>query len=157
MSSSAVAPAEGSPVPFIINGQDVLPERKFTVVSPATGKAVHEAASATEADVRAAIDTAAEAFKTWRKSLSSTRRDIFLKAAEVLERRRAELSGYIMGETGAPQPWADFNLNATKDVLLDVAGRLSALDGTMPAVGDPNSGAMILREPYGVILAIAPW
>ncbi|KAK4035080.1 Aldehyde/histidinol dehydrogenase [Parachaetomium inaequale] len=157
MSSSATAPAEGSPVPFFINGKEVHPERKFNVVSPASGNVVHEAASAGEADVRAAIDTAAEAFKTWRKALPRVRRDILLKAAEVMLRRREELGGYMMAETGCPRQWADFNVNTAREFLLDVAGRLVALDGSIPTVDDPNSGAMVLQEPFGVILAIAPW
>jgi acyl-CoA reductase-like NAD-dependent aldehyde dehydrogenase len=154
---SAAAPAEGSPVPFFINGKEVHPERKFNVVSPSSGNVVHEAASATEPDVRAAIDTAADAFKTWRKSLPKTKRDIFLKAAEVMERRKEELAGYMMAETGCPRQWGDFNVMTAREMILDVAGRLVALEGTMPTVADPNSGAMILREPFGVILAIAPW
>jgi acyl-CoA reductase-like NAD-dependent aldehyde dehydrogenase len=157
MSSSATAPAEGSPVPFFINGKEVHPERKFNVVSPASGKVVHEAASASEADVRAAIDTAAEAFKTWRKALPKVRRDILLKAAEIMVRRREELGGYMMAETGCPRQWADFNVNTARELMLDVAGRLVALEGSMPTVADRNSGAMVFQEPFGVILAIAPW
>ena len=104
-----------------------------------------------------AIDSAAEAFKTWRKSLPRPRRDILLKAAEVMERRKEELGGYMMNETGCPRQWADFNVTAARELILDVAGRLGGLDGSMPTAADPNTGAMILREPFGVILAIAPW
>jgi acyl-CoA reductase-like NAD-dependent aldehyde dehydrogenase len=157
MSPSATAPAEGSAVPFFINGKEVLPERKFNVVSPASGKVVHESGSAAEEHVRAAIDTAAEAFKTWRKTLPKARRDILLKAAEVMERRKEELSGYMMSETGCPRQWAEFNVTAARELILDVAGRLAGLDGSMPTTADANTGAMILREPFGVILAIAPW
>lgn len=149
--------APGSSVPFFINGQEVHPERKFNVVSPVTGKVVHEAASATEADVRAAVDAAAEAFKAWKKALPRTRRDIFLKAAEVMSRRKEELSRYMMVETGCPAQWAEFNVNTAREFMLDVAGRLVALDGSMPTAADPNTGAMVFREPYGVVLAIAPW
>ncbi|KAK4128840.1 aldehyde dehydrogenase [Parathielavia appendiculata] len=157
MSTPAGAPAEGSPVPFFINGEEVHPERKFNVVSPASGKVVHKAASATETEVRAALDTAAEAFKTWRKSLPRTRRDIFLKAAEVMERRKEELTEYMINETGCPRRWAEFNVSTAREMILDVAGRLVTLEGSMPTAADPNTGAMILREPFGVILAIAPW
>jgi len=144
-------------VPFFINGQEVHPERKFKVVSPASGEVVHEAGSASEADVRAAVDTAADAFKTWRKALPQARRGIFLKAAEIMERRKEELGDYMMNETGCPREWADFNINNSKDFLLDLAGRVATLEGAMPTTADPGTGAMILREPFGVILAVAPW
>jgi acyl-CoA reductase-like NAD-dependent aldehyde dehydrogenase len=149
--------AGGSPVPFFINGEQVLPERKFDVVSPATGKVVHQCASATEAEVRSAIDAAANAFRSWKKTLPRQRRDILLKAAEIMERRKEELAQYMMDETGAAPEWAGFNVTMSKEILLDVAGRVAAVEGSVPPVADPNSGAMILKEPYGVVLAIAPW
>ncbi|KAK4111868.1 aldehyde dehydrogenase [Canariomyces notabilis] len=149
--------AGGSPVPFLINGEQVLPERKFDVVSPATGKVVHQCASATEAEVRSAIDAAANAFRSWKKTLPRQRRDILLKAAEIMERRKEELAQYMMDETGAAPEWAGFNVTMSKEILLDVAGRVAAVEGSVPPVADPNSGAMILKEPYGVVLAIAPW
>ncbi|EAQ92770.1 hypothetical protein CHGG_01005 [Chaetomium globosum CBS 148.51] len=158
MSAPATAPpTEGAPVPFFINGKEVHPERRFKVVAPATGEVVHESASASEADVRAAIDTAADAFRTWKKALPSVRRNILLKAAEVMERRKEELGGYMMIETGCPRQWADFNVDAAKELILDVAGRVATLDGSLPTTRDAGTGAMVINEPFGVVLAIAPW
>ncbi|KAL2256355.1 hypothetical protein VTK26DRAFT_1793 [Humicola hyalothermophila] len=144
-------------VPFLINGKDVHPERRFDVVSPASGKVVHQAGSATESDVRAATAAAASAFKSWRNSLPGQRRNVLLKAAEAMERRKAELAQYMMDETGATPQWAEFNVNNAKELILDVAGRVATIEGTVPTPADPNTGAMILKEPYGVVLAIAPW
>lgn len=149
--------AELYSVPFFVSGEEVHPEKSFNITSPATGKVVHKSGSATEADVKLAVDSAAAAFKIWRKSLSRDRRDIFLKAADIMERRRDELGDYIMNETGCPKQWADFNINVSKDFLIDVAGRLSGLEGTVLTTEDPTVGAMIMKEPFGVILAIAPW
>jgi acyl-CoA reductase-like NAD-dependent aldehyde dehydrogenase len=156
MTQSATAP-EGSSVPFFINGKEFHPERRFDVVSPASGKVIHQSGSATEADVRAAIDSAADALKTWRKTLPRQRRDILLKAAEIMERRKEELGQYMMDETSCPRQWADFNINAAKELLVDVAGRVVAIEGSIPTTADPNTGALILKEPFGVVLAIAPW
>jgi len=144
-------------VPFFINGEEVHPEKRFDVVSPATGKVVHHCGSASEVEVKAAIDSAATAFKTWKKTLPRERRDIFLKAAEVMERRRDELGQYMMDETGASKQWADFNIGVARDFLFDIAGRVSSLEGAVPTTQDPNSGALILKEPFGVVLAIAAW
>lgn len=157
MSAPATTPPAGSPVPFFINGKEVHPERRFKVVAPATGEVVHESASASEADVRAAIDTAADAFRTWKKALPTVRRNILLKAAGIMERRKEELGGYMMAETGCPRQWADFNVDTAKEIILDVAGRVATLDGSLPTTRDPGTGAMVVNEPFGVILAIAPW
>ncbi|KAB5578325.1 aldehyde dehydrogenase domain-containing protein [Coniochaeta sp. 2T2.1] len=144
-------------VPFFINGEEVHPAKKFDVTSPATLKVVHQCGAATNAEVDAAVDAASKAFVSWRKSLPKARRDIFLKAAEIMERRRAELVGYMVAETGASDGWAQFNINVAKDLITDVAGRIAGLEGSMPVTEDEGTGAMVLREPFGVVLAIAPW
>lgn len=149
--------AELYSVPFFINGEEVHPPQTFNVISPATGNVVHTSGSATDAEVKAAVDTAAAAFATWKKTLPDDRRDIFLKAAEIMQRRSEELGRYMMDETGCPRGWADFNIKTARDFLLDVGGRLSSLQGTMPISSDPTLGTMIVREPFGVVLAIAPW
>lgn len=151
------SPAELYSVPFFINGTEVHPPKSFDITSPATGKVVHRSGSASDTEVEAAVDSAAQAFKTWKKALPKERRDILLKAAEILQRRNDELGQFMIDETGCPKKWADFNLGVTRDLVLDVAGRLSSLNGIIPTAADPDVGAMILREPFGVILAIAPW
>lgn len=157
MSPSVAALAADSSVPFIINGEDVHSERKFDVVSPGTGKVIHTAASASEADVRAAVNSAAAAFQDWKTALPKTRRDILLKAADVMLARNDELRDYMSAETGCPHQWSNRNLEIARDFIIDVAGRLTGLEGTMPTPENPDTGAMVLREPFGVILAIAPW
>jgi acyl-CoA reductase-like NAD-dependent aldehyde dehydrogenase len=144
-------------VPFFIGGEEVHPAKNFDVTSPATGKVVHKCGAATSTEVRAAVDAASKAFVSWRNTTPKVRRDIFLKAAETMERRRAELVGYMVAETGATEGWAQFNINVAKDLIIDVAGRIAGLEGSFPATEDENTGALVLREPFGVVLAIAPW
>ncbi|PHH91634.1 hypothetical protein CDD83_10920 [Cordyceps sp. RAO-2017] len=144
-------------VPFFIGGVESRPGKTFDVVSPASGNTVHRCCAASVDDATAAADAAAEAFKTWRKTTPYQRRDIFLKAAEVLKGRREELAGYMREETGAPPVWCDFNVSLTFEILLDIAGRMPTLEGSFPTLKDPESSAIVLREPYGVVLAIAPW
>ncbi|KAK4673240.1 hypothetical protein QC763_110110 [Podospora pseudopauciseta] len=144
-------------VPFWINGEEYHAEKQYDVISPVTGKAIHRSGAASDADVKKAVEAADKAFKTWKKTLPKERRDVFLKAAEIFERRKEELGDYMMQETGAPRQWADFNLDVAKDFCLDIGGRIRTLEGTIPTTADPETGAMIVREPFGVILAIAPW
>ncbi|KAM0260831.1 hypothetical protein ACHAQJ_002598 [Trichoderma viride] len=144
-------------VPFIINGNDYYPEKTFDVVSPVTGKVTHRCGSATLADAAAAVDAAAEAFKNWRKSLPSHRRDIFLKAADLIQQKGDELAQIMSQETGATGPWALFNINTSADLIKDAAGRISAIEGSFPTLMDPDSSGIVLREPYGVVLSVAPW
>ncbi|KAF5587932.1 aldehyde dehydrogenase [Fusarium pseudoanthophilum] len=144
-------------VPFLINGSDHTSERAVDVVSPASGEVVHRYHSADVKDANAAVEAAAEAFKSWRKTRPSERRDLFLKAAEIMEKRRDELRGYSMSETGSDATWADFDISTGISHLKEVAGRIGTLEGAIPTVSDPNTTALVLREPHGVVVAIAPW
>ena len=144
-------------VPFFVNGKEHIAERTFDVKSPVTGDVLHACSSASAQDVTTAVETAAEAFKTWKRMTPSRRRDIFLKTAEVMERRREELAKTMMEETGAAADWAGFNITVTVDMLKDLAGRISSVEGTFPPTVDENCGAIILKEPLGVVLGIAPW
>ncbi|KAF5654939.1 aldehyde dehydrogenase [Fusarium sp. NRRL 25303] len=144
-------------VPFLINGSDHTSERAVDVVSPASGEVVHRYHSADVKDANAAVEAAAEAFKSWRKTRPSERRDLFLKAAEIMEKRRDELRKYSMSETGSDATWADFDISTGISHLKEVAGRIGTLEGAIPTVSDPNTTALVLREPYGVVVAIAPW
>lgn len=150
--------AEGIPtVPFIINGNDYYAEKIFDVVSPVTGEVTHRCGSASIADADAAVDAAAEAFKTWRRSTPSHRRDIFLKAADLIQKKSDELAQIMCSETGAAMPWALFNIRTAADLARDAAGRISSIEGSFPTLMDPDTSGIVLREPYGVVLSVAPW
>ncbi|KAF7549809.1 hypothetical protein G7Z17_g6147 [Cylindrodendrum hubeiense] len=124
---------------------------------PDPGKVVHRCHNASVDDANAAVEAAAEALKTWRKTPPEQRRDIFLKAAEVMERRRTELRQYMRDETGGEPGWIDFNLNVAINHIKDVAGRIATLEGSFPTTMSPDTSAIVMQEPYGVVLAIAPW
>ena len=147
----------GYTVPLFLNGQEHAAEKQFEIKSPVTGKTLYNCSNAGSKDVTTAIDTAAEAFKTWRKTTPSRRRDIFLKAAEIMESRRDELVNTMKEETGATDVWAGLNVTNAVEIITDVGGRISAIEGMLPATSDASVGAMVFKEPYGVVLAIAPW
>lgn len=145
-------------VPLLIGGKEKTSSSTFQVNSPATGGTVHQCSNATVADAEEAVETAAAALADWKRTTPGQRRDIFLKAAEIIIKRREELAGYMQAETAASPDWANFNIENTREMLLDVAGRISgALTGAVPTTRDPNVNALVVKEPYGVVLAMAPW
>ncbi|KAG6007442.1 hypothetical protein E4U21_006031 [Claviceps maximensis] len=146
-----------STVPLIIGGQDYTPAKSFDIKSPATGEVLHKTACASVADATKAVAAAAESLKKWRKTTLQERQDIFLKAADVMSRRRDELAKYIGDETACAPGWADFNIEVAVKMLKDIAGRVATMAGSIPAIANPNRSVVVLREPYGVVLSIAPW
>lgn len=144
-------------VPFFINGQDVVSTETFDIVSPATGEVLHKCSSAGEEDARRAVDAAAQALPAWKALPPGKRREILLRATDIMEQRREELVNTHVEEVGGTRQWANFNVSVAKDLILDAAGRLVAVEGSIPTPQDPNTGALVLKEPFGVVLAIAPW
>jgi acyl-CoA reductase-like NAD-dependent aldehyde dehydrogenase len=71
--------------------------------------------------------------------------------------RLPALKKAMVEETGAAEGWADFNLGLAPEILRDVAGRLSSIAGSIPQTSREGVTALIYKEPYGTILAIAPW
>lgn len=144
-------------VPAYINGAELPLSTAFDVHSPSANTFIHRSASATVDDALSAVTAAQAAFPAWRDLPPSAKRDIFLKTAEIFKSRADELTKYMVDETGSDAGWAAFNVNLATDMLVDVAGRVSSIKGDFPTTSDPGTSAIVYKEPYGVILAIAPW
>lgn len=144
-------------IPLLINNEPYTTSASFPVHNPATGAFLHNFSSASIADADLAIKTSQAAFPAWRALPPPKKRDIFLKAASIFESRHEELSRYMIEETGAAPSWAAFNLGLAPDIMRDVAGRISSISGSIPQTAEEDTHALVLKEPYGVILAIAPW
>lgn len=147
-----------STIPLWLDGKEVKTSTTFDVISPVDHEKLYSCAAASEDDAQAAIASAEKAFKTWSKTKPAERRDIFLRAYEEFAKRRDELYAYSQTETGAPDSMFNFEYGAAADACKAVAGYLvSALNGTLPTVQEEGKSAMIIQEPYGVVLGIAPW
>jgi acyl-CoA reductase-like NAD-dependent aldehyde dehydrogenase len=144
-------------VPLLINGKEITTSTTFEVTSPSTHKPIWKCASASVQDAQSAIDAAVAAFPAWSKTKPAQKRDIFLKAAEVLAARGKECTKYMCDETGALENFAGFNLMTAGEMLKDVAGRVSSIMGSIPICAQEGTSALVLKEPYGVVLGMAPW
>ncbi|KAH6669255.1 putative salicylaldehyde dehydrogenase [Halenospora varia] len=143
--------------PLIINNKPHKTDATFPVYSPATGEHLHNFSSASIADADSAIDAATKALPAWGSLPPNKKRDIFLKAADLMDKRQEELGKHSSTETGAGAAWASFDLGLSSEILRDVAGRISSIAGSIPQTGREGVSALVYKEPYGVILAIAPW
>ncbi len=130
--------------------------KRFTVRNPAGGD-LWEASGASVEDAVKAAEAAQAALPAWSKMKPASRRDIFLRAADIFARRHSELAKIQKQETGAEDMFMDWILKLTVDNLKEVAGLCSSVIGSIPASTDEGRGAFVLKEPYGVILGIAPW
>ncbi len=125
--------------------------------SPYTGEVLATVAAGSREDARRAIDAAAEAFPAWSKSPPVARQQVFLKAADILERRGDEVVGLLARETGSGFGLGMFQMGFVPGLFRQAAGLAYAPLGQVVPSDNPGTFAMGIRQPVGVVGAIAPW
>ncbi len=142
-----------------INGEFVPSEtgKQFTRSNPITGDVVTHAAAASLSDVDRAVDAAAQAFPEWSATSPGVRREKLLAAAENLKARAGDIIAAMKEELGATEAWAGFNVKLASDMLVEAAAMTTQIKGEIIPSNRPGSLAMAIRQPAGVVLAMAPW
>jgi acyl-CoA reductase-like NAD-dependent aldehyde dehydrogenase len=128
----------------------------FTRANPLSGDVVTTAA-ASVGDANAAVDAAGRAFDAWSQTGPGERRAKLLKAAELMEARQGDFIDRMIDETGATPGWAGFNVKVAADVLREAAALTTQIHGDIIPSNVPDSMAMGVRVPCGVVVGIAPW
>src|SRR5271170_7682776 len=80
----------------------------FEVHEPYSGKLFARVAAGTRADGRAAVDAAALAFPGWAETTPAEKARLFLRASEIVKRRRSEIADVLARETGSTISFATF-------------------------------------------------
>lgn len=129
----------------------------FENSSPVDGKSFTKIPRSTAEDIEKAIDAAWEAAPGWNNSSATTRSNMLLKIADVMEKNleilaRAETwdNGKAIRETMA----ADLPLAI--DHFRYFAGVIRAEEGSVSEL-DSNTVALNITEPLGVVAQIIPW
>lgn len=132
----------------------------YAVRNPATGELVETFPTATDAEVRAAVDAAATAYAGWgRPSTVADRAALLHRVADLHRERSAELSAAMVEEMGKPLVDAEGEVDfsaAIYDYYADNAERFLA-DEPIDLGEDAEGSAFIRRGPVGVLLGIMPW
>ena len=129
----------------------------FDNISPVDGNAFTKIARSTKEDIELAIDAAWKAAPEWNNSSATTRSNLLLKIADIMEQNlealaRAETwdNGKAIRETRA----ADLPLAI--DHFRYFAGVIRAEEGSVSEL-DANTVALNVTEPLGVVGQIIPW
>ncbi|HEX5203170.1 aldehyde dehydrogenase family protein [Paractinoplanes rhizophilus] len=116
-----------------------------------------EVASGDGEDTRRAIEAAQAAFPAWSAMTPSERQLIFIRAADALDRRRAEVLGLLAAETGCGPYFAKVQVDFCLAMLRQAGSLAHAPTGQVLPADLPGSRALAVRRPVGVVAAIAPW
>jgi acyl-CoA reductase-like NAD-dependent aldehyde dehydrogenase len=141
-----------------IGGQwvDAADGSTFEDKDPFTGETVAIVPAAGGEDAARAIDAAAAAFPAWAETPPAARQAIFLKAADILERRQDEVVSLLARESGCTFGFGMFQMHFVPGLFRQAAATPYQPIGTI-IPSDAGAFAMGIRRPVGVVGAIAPW
>lgn len=124
--------------------------------NPATGALLWEIPCATASEIRDAVDRARSASSAWAAESVDDRCRRLERAAAAMGERSEELATLITGEMGKPlrdarrevQGWVSHTAEVCAEVRESV--RVETID-------TEDSRCDLVRDPHGVVAAIAPW
>lgn len=129
----------------------------FTRDNPATGQQVNLLSGASAEDALRAADAAASAFREWSRTGPGLRRDILLRAEQLMHEREPAIVAAMQAELSAAPSWASFNIHIATNIVRECASLTTMICGRTIPSDIPGLTAMTHRRPCGVILSIAPW
>ncbi len=135
----------------------MAPAKTFDRMNPVTGAVATTAEAFGPAEANAAVEQAAAAFPAWSALGPNARRAALTKAADALAGKADQFVAAMMGEIGATEGWARFNLMLAVSMVREAAALTTQIAGEVIPSDKPGCIAMALREPVGVMLGIAPW
>ena len=148
----------GRKVPLTINGEKIWIDKMFSSVNPSRpDQIVGYAAEAGIPEAERAVATARAAFEKWRRTSFEERCQLLERAAEILERRRFELSALEVFEVGKPWAQADGDICEAIDFCTFYARQMRLIGQPRLTQNAPGEESYHHYWPRGVALVIAPW
>jgi aminobutyraldehyde dehydrogenase len=144
---------------MLIGGKFVAGEGEpESLVNPRTAVEMETVASASVAQVHAAVLAATEAFETWSRTTPGERSSLLLRLADAVEADAANLAALEARNTGKPlQAVLRDEIPAVADVFRFFAAAVRCLHGQATGEYIPGHTSMLRRDPVGVVGSIAPW
>ncbi len=143
--------------PLYLNGAWVKDGKPLGVVDPATGEPFAQIATIDRAAVRQALADAQSAWQGWRE-LTGKERGIYLRRiAEHIEARSEEIAKTITQENGKPLAQSRGEVGLTVDHFEWFAEEARRSYGRVVPHQASGKRHLVLKQPVGVVGAIAPW
>ena len=144
---------------MIIGGQRVsaLSGQTQDVRNPATGEVVASVPWGAAEDVDRAVEDAAHAFASWSRLPPRERGRILVEASGGIDARGDAIAAVLTAEQGKPLAEARHEVARLGEQIRWYAELADKIYGEQVPLADSRQIGLTLREPLGVVGAIAPW
>jgi len=129
----------------------------FEDFEPYTGSLYARAADCGPEEAKIAIKAANDAFPAWADTPPVEKARLFLKAAEIVRRRRGEIAEILARETGSTIPFSMFQQDLVATALEQAANWVYLPKGEVLQSNLPNTHSIAVRRPLGVVASFTPW
>ena len=146
-------------IPLLIGGK-LVPSRSEQwrdIVNPATQKLLARVPMATADEVNAAVASAKEAFKTWRKTPIGARARIFLRYQQLIRENMKELAAILTAEQGKTLADAEGDVFRGLEVVEHAASIGNLQLGELANNVANGVDTYTLLQPLGVCAGITPF
>ncbi|WP_077600963.1 NAD-dependent succinate-semialdehyde dehydrogenase [Oceanobacillus sojae] len=140
-----------------INGKWRQSETRMEVRNPATNEVIKIVSTVGKAETEEAIQSAKQAFKSWKKTTFTERVTYLEEAARLLEEQSEELAQLITKENGKPIADARYEVNDGIAFLHWYAEEAKRIYGDVLPAATKDKQLFVIRRPIGVCAAITPW
>src|ERR1700733_9808726 len=141
-----------------IGGRSVsAPGRHGPVLNPALGRQVREVALATAAEVDAAVQSAADAFRAWADVPPPRRARLMFRFQELQTKNTKKIARVLSEEHGKTLPDAEAEVARGIEVVEFACGAPQLLKGEFSDSVGTGVDSYSLRQPLGVVAGITPF
>jgi acyl-CoA reductase-like NAD-dependent aldehyde dehydrogenase len=157
MTPTTTSSAEARSYQWYADGQWRDTPSSFDDFEPYTGSVYAHAPNCGAEEAKIAIAAAHAAFPIWAETPPAEKARLFLKAAEIVRRRRAEIAGILARETGSTLVFSNFQQESVAAALELAANWVFLPKGEVLASNMPNTHSIGVRRPLGVVASFTPW
>ena len=149
----------GVPTDLFINGrwQPGSAGQRFAVDDPATGTELAQVADATPQDAMAALDAAAAAAESWRRTAPRVRGELLRRGYEAIMGRAEDFALLMTLEMGKPLAEARGEVAYGAEFLRWFSEEAVRIYGRYSAAPDGAQRMLVTKRPVGPCLLITPW
>jgi RHH-type proline utilization regulon transcriptional repressor/proline dehydrogenase/delta 1-pyrroline-5-carboxylate dehydrogenase len=148
----------GEKYPLVIGGEEIWTDQLTPSVNPsAPDEIVGYGSEAGIPEAERAVKAAREAFGKWSRTPFEERARLLERAADIMERRRYELSAVEVFEVGKPWNEADGDIREAIDFCRFYAQQMRRLGRPKLTQRVPGEDSYHHYWPRGVAFVIAPW
>lgn len=132
-------------------------ERTAIVTNPYDDSVLTHIRQATTEDLDDAYRTAEAAQKEWAAQSPASRRQVIMRAAQILEERREEIVDWLVKESGSTVGKAQVEVSLAAGITLEASSFPTRVHGRIVESNTPGKELRVYRRPIGVVGVISPW